>query len=58
MAYPRNTFNAMRDEEKYGKQYKQCGFVVRDSDVIHPYKDAATNITRYFIVYKAFFLII
>ena len=40
--YPRNTFNVMRDEEKYGKQYKQCGFAVRDSDVVHPFMDPAT----------------
>ena len=36
--YPRNTFGEMRGE-KEDKEYKKCGYVVRDSDVVHPYKD-------------------
>lgn len=37
--YPRNTFNVMRDHEKYGKDYEKCGYKVKDSDVVHPVLD-------------------
>lgn len=37
--YPRNTFNVMRDHEKYGKDYEKCGYRVKDSDVVHPVFD-------------------
>ena len=38
--YPRNTYGEMRGE-KEDKEYKKCGYFVRDSDVIHPFKDAS-----------------
>jgi predicted NAD-dependent protein-ADP-ribosyltransferase YbiA (DUF1768 family) len=37
--YPRNTFGKLRDDDQYGNDYKKCGYVVRDSDVIHPFFD-------------------
>lgn len=38
--YPRNTYGEMRDADKYDEDYKKCGYLVKDSDVVHPYKDA------------------
>ena len=38
--YPRNTYGCMRGE-KVDKEYLKCGYCVRDSDVVHPFKDAA-----------------
>ena len=39
--YPRNTFGLLRDHDKYGKDYEKCGYMVRDSDVVHPVFDAS-----------------
>lgn len=39
--YPRNTFDVLRDHEQYGKDYEKCGYMVRDSDVVHPVLDAS-----------------
>lgn len=36
--YPRNTYGEMRDEEE-DKEYLKCGYKVKDSDVVHPFKD-------------------
>ena len=38
--YPRNTYGCMRGE-KEDKEYLKCGYRVKDSDVVHPFKDAA-----------------
>ena len=38
--YPRNTYGEMRGKEE-NKQYLKCNYRVRDSDVIHPFKDAS-----------------
>ena len=40
--YPRNTFGLLRENDKYGNDYKKCGYLVRDSDVVHPYFDPST----------------
>jgi hypothetical protein len=39
--YPRNTFGLLRDHDKYGKQYDMCGYLVKDSDVVHPFVDVS-----------------
>ena len=38
--YPRNTYGYMRGEEE-DKEYLKCGYRVKDSDVVHPFKDAS-----------------
>ncbi len=36
--YPRNTYGEMRGK-KEDKEYLKCGYKVKDSDVVHPFKD-------------------
>lgn len=39
--YPRNTFGPLRDHDIWGKYYDKCGYLVKDSDVVHPFIDAS-----------------
>jgi len=39
--YPRNTFGVLRDHDLHGKFYDMCGYLVKDSDVVHPFLDVS-----------------